>query len=116
MDTLLFLGMFACLALVAGWYVGNEIAKASGGWGILSIRKPTGDADTPQGPRYRANDRTLPRRNSAPAVSQEVPSAPGSDHLRFREKAPRGRFRDKDETGFRSRGPLPGFGDDPKRN
>lgn len=116
MDTVLFLGMFACLALVAGWYVGNEIAKASGGWGFLSIRESSGDAKVPQGPRYQAKVRVRPNPNAPRAVSQEAPFAPAPDQLRFREKAPRGRFRDKDETGFRSRGPLPRFGDDPKRN
>jgi hypothetical protein len=117
MDSLLYLLVFACLGLVGLWYVGNEALGARGGWGFLAIRdRDEGESGESAGERrFRLRDGVVPDASGtqsalARAAAAEKAGAPA----RFREKAPRG-FRDRDEARYRSRGPLPRFGDKPDR-
>ncbi|MEQ1929725.1 MAG: hypothetical protein ABL957_04220, partial [Parvularculaceae bacterium] len=81
MDTILFVVSLLCLALVAGWYVGNEAVKASGGWGILAVGAPKpGENAAALGRRFNERERLVSDRS-------EKTAAP----------APRGRFLDRDE-------------------
>lgn len=119
MDGILYLLIFACLGLVGVWYVGNEILGARGGWGLFGIRdSEAGDsARADDERRFRVRDRIAPdpARASVAAAAEPAAAEPGARSAsRFREKAPRG-FRDRDEARYRSRGPLPRFGDKPDR-
>lgn len=118
MDGILYLLIFACLGLVAIWYVVNEARSARGGWGILAIRDSARAEEAgAEGPsRFRPSDRVAPDPAHAAAAFATGPGASetAARASRFREKAPRG-FRDRDEARFRSRGPLPRFGDKPDR-
>lgn len=111
MDTLLYLLIFVCLGIVAAWYVGNEIFQARGGWGPLAIRDliEGQTAAAEDEPRYKFKDRVEPQpaQVAASGVADAQAPRPGA---RFREKGPRG-FRDRDEARYRSRGPLPRFGE-----
>jgi hypothetical protein len=103
MDAILYIAIFVCLALVAGWYVGNEIRGAKGAWGLLAIREHDAEPAAPR-PSYTLKERadiarTRPTFDVAPEARED--QAP-----RYRE-AGRGKFRDKDEPSYRSRGPLP---------
>jgi hypothetical protein len=102
MDSIFFIVVLGCLVLVAGWYLGNEATRSAGDWGFLAIRPPSDMAKT-GGLRYRAKARVVaaPDRKAGSAAESAVKKGAH----RFKEK-PRGRFRDKDETGYRARKPL----------
>lgn len=107
MDAILYIAMFVCLGLVAGWYVGNEVRGAKGAWGFLAIREVRTDADRPTR-SYTLKERAEISRTRP--TFDVAPEALGDTRSRYRE-AERGKFRDKDEPSYRSRGPLPILGD-----
>lgn len=105
MDSILFILSLLTLALVAGWYVGNEAKKASGTWGFLSIAAPLEHDETKAGgPRYRASARRARGRREQTVLEKAAAAAPQTE--RYVEKGPRV-FTDNDDSRYRSRGSPP---------
>ena len=105
MDSILFIISLLTLALVAGWYVGNEAQKASGTWGFLSIAAPIeSDKAGGAGPRYRKSLRMAPGRREPTVFEKAAAAAP--EQARYVEKGPRV-FTDNDDSRYRSRGKPP---------
>ena len=113
MDSILFILLLACLPLVAGWYVGNEATKSEGAWGLLAIGAPKGEARA-AAVRYEVRTRIGPARTEPSPHERAIAAAPERTP-RFVEKGPRGRFLDRDESGYRTRGRLPLASDDARK-
>ncbi len=109
MDAILFIAMFVCLGIVAGWYVGNEVNGAKGQWGLLSIRDGRMGAEAPPARRYFAKQRVEIER-SRPTFNHPETDDEAEGAARYRD-ADGAKFRDKDEKSYRSRGPLPTLSD-----
>lgn len=108
MDSILFILVLACLFLVAGWYVGAEMRGDKGENGLFGIASRLRGEHSKDEPSYRQKRRhaagARPARDAGNGVERESAyMAPG--------EAPR--FREKDEPGYRGRGPLPRFGERP---
>lgn len=112
MDSILFIIALLCLALVVGWYVGNEATKASGAWGFLAIFSPKAAENGAAGPRYQSVERRAPGQ-AKPSLHEKAAAAAAAEaRPRFSEKGA-GRFLNRDESGYRVRGRLP-MADDPR--
>lgn len=106
MDSILFILVLVCLLLVAGWYVGAEMRGDKGERGLLGVlsqlrgERPKESAGYREKRRPAADSGRTPERGSG---DEEAPAytAPGEAK----------RFREKEEPGYRTRGPLPRFGE-----
>jgi hypothetical protein len=108
MDSILFILVLACLLLVAGWYVGNEMRGGNGEWGLLGIVSQLRSKLSKEGPSYRERRRPAP--GARPARDAE---SGGEDEPAYTAPGAAPRFREKDERGYRARGPAPRFGERP---
>lgn len=102
MDSLLFILVLACLVLVAGWYIGNEMAGRKGDWGLLAIIAALREKRAPDAARYRVKKRQPDE--ARPGVGEDPDAA-------YKPAQGPRRFHDKDDPAYRSRGPLPKFGE-----
>lgn len=115
MDSIQFIAMFFCLALVAGWYIGNEQRGTKGAWGFLSVVDADDElAKVRSKYRVKADPKNKVHIWTARRNEEEPEPVAGSTY-RIKGKGQVGRYRSKDAPGYRSRGPLPRYGDRPKR-
>ncbi len=113
MDAILFIVMLACLVLVVGWYVGNEMRSAKGDWGILAILSKIRDGLSEVASSYRMKPRRAKEAGQA-APPASAGTEGGEDAAPAYRASDKGRrFSDKNAPGYRSRGPSPRFGERP---
>jgi hypothetical protein len=115
MDSILFVIALLCLALVVGWYVGNEATNGAGAWGLLAILTPKPAESTAQGPRYQRADRVAPGARAQTVLEKSAAADAADKRPRFAERGA-GRFINRDESGYRIRGRLPMASDPPRRD
>lgn len=111
MDSLLFIITLACLFVVAGWYVGNELRGAQGDWGFLAILPDISDGRSEGAASYRMK----PPRAKGPGQVRP-PSSAGTDAGEgdgpaYTAPGKARRFHQKHAALYRAHGPLPRFGE-----
>jgi hypothetical protein len=105
MDSILYVAALLCLALVGGWYLGNEASGGSGNWGILAIKAGKQKPKAAPAAKYQTKERVRP----APELSvlEKAASAAPARAPRHADRA-KGRFTEKDDRRYRPRSrPLP---------
>lgn len=104
MDSLLFIIVIACLVLVAGWYLGNELRGEPGGWGLLAIISEIRERMTSDKRGYRMKSRR-----------GEQHDAEADDDARYRATGEKRRFHETGDARYRPLATSPRFRNRPNK-